>query len=70
VKETLAGLERTESELQEQVHQKQEEQKKMAEQDDILYKKLRDNHRYLNIQINLYPLLIECWLNKEKRIEA
>lgn len=43
--ETLADLERTESDLIEQLNQKQEEQRKMAEQDDSLYKKLRDNHR-------------------------
>jgi hypothetical protein len=43
--ETLTDLERTEADLMEQLNQKQEEQRKMAEQDDILYKKLRDNHR-------------------------
>ncbi|KAI6175878.1 Beclin-1-like protein [Aphelenchoides bicaudatus] len=45
--ESLADLEHTESDLIDQLNQKQDEQRKMTEQDDILYKKLRDNHRKL-----------------------
>ncbi|KAI6217566.1 Beclin-1-like protein [Aphelenchoides fujianensis] len=45
--ETYANLEKTEAELLAQVQEQQDEQRKMAEQDNVLYKLLRDNHRKL-----------------------
>ncbi|KAI6214089.1 Beclin-1-like protein [Aphelenchoides besseyi] len=47
LKETYANLEESEADLMRQVEEQKEELKRIASQDDVLYKLLRDNHRKL-----------------------
>ena len=47
LKEQLAFLEDEERTLNSQLEAKMEERVKISQQDETLYRKLRDNHRYL-----------------------
>lgn len=42
----LEGLELEETQLLEELASRQDEQRVISEQDEVLYRKLRDNHRY------------------------
>jgi beclin 1 len=51
-------LEKTEADLIDQVNQKQEEKDRIAKEDEVFYRHLRDNHRYVLLKLSLETLLI------------